>query len=478
MQLPSNTEPNEAPRKRRRHKLHGKRGDLFVHVRQDGSERGYVWQHTREDIVRGHQRYGIRCRDLSSEAVYANDASSPRVEIPRIIIDTMRIASNHLRAHDIAAFWRLFAEARKSGINGDVHSIRLGDLVRYLGLESLVRAKQALVRLSSAEMTLRLNQRGFRGLVRMYMLQILHDTDDLAALRGSEILYFRLPSALKAAVLESRDYAWVELNALSRFKSKFTFPLYLKLCLEAGKHRLYRAVPALTKSEFRVFVGMPEKTQTSVLEETLQLVCDELLAISGVRKRFPINIAFAEERLTINVGRSSKKLREMKPAWVAPKVAAKLLGTVYNMPPEARVNFPPLMYFRQAGTAVGVAVTKLFDYWCTDIHGAKNYGIGAAGIEAQDFLDLIAREGAEEAFKDWVEKRDFGFVVDDEDLEQTATVSIPRGLPKPDRTAQPTLEQWQPQALMYDDWMLKVPLALVNIDETVCAEGDDADIPF
>ncbi|MFB2563934.1 hypothetical protein [Rhizobium sp. IMFF44] len=476
MELPSKTKPNEAARMRRRHKLHGKRGDLFVYVRNDGSERGYVWQSTGGDIVRGDQRYGIRCRDLSSEAVYANDASSPRVEIPRIVIDTMRIVSTHLRAHDVAAFWRLFAEARKSGINGDVHSIRLGDLVRYLGLESLVRAKQALVRLSSAEMTLRLNQRGFRGLVRMCMLQILHDTDDLAALRGSDILYFRLPAALKAVVLESRDYAWVELNALSRFKSKFTFPLYLKLCLEAGKHRLYRDVPVLTKAGFRVFVGMPEKTQTSVLEETLQLVCNELLAISGVRKRFPINIAFVDGQLTIKVGCSAKKLRELKPAWIAPKVAAKLLGTVYNMPLEARVNFPTLMYFRQAETAVGVPATKVFDHWWTDIHGAQNYGIGAAGMEAQEFLDLIARVGAEEAFENWVEKRDFGFVIDDEGVEQTAAVSIARCLPVSERIARPALEQWQPQTLTYDDWMLKVPVA--DVYKAVCAEVDDAEIPF
>ncbi|NKK67923.1 hypothetical protein GFL88_31385 [Rhizobium leguminosarum bv. viciae] len=476
MQLPSNTDLDKAPRERRRHKLHGKRGDLFIHVRDDGSERGYVWQHTGGDIVRGYQRYGIRCRDLSAEAVYANEASSPRVEIPRIVIDTMQIVSNHLRAHDVAAFWRLFAEARKCGINGDVHSIRLGDLVRYLGLDSLLRAKQALVRLSSAEMTLRLNQRGFHGLVRMYMLKILHDTDDLASLGGSDTLYFRLPAALKAAVLESRDYTWVELNAMSRFKSKFTFPLYLKLCLAAGKDKLYRAIPVMTKPEFRAVVGMPEKTQTSVLDETLQLVCNELLAINGVRKRFPIHIAFADGRVTINVGRSSKKLREMKPAWIAPKVAAKLLRTVYNMPPEARVNFPPLMHFRQAETAVGVPATKVFDHWWTDIHGAKNYGIGAAGMEAQEFLDLIARVGAEEAFENWAEARDFGFVIDDEEVEQTAAVSVVRGLPVSERTALPALEQWQPQTLTYDDWMLKIPVALPDVDEAV--DVDDAEIPF
>jgi|GEM_PF-3311037 len=474
MHLPS-IGTNRAPKKKR-HKLHGKRGGLFVHTSEDGGERGFVWQRTGDDIVRGKHRYGIRCLDLSSEAVYGNEATSPRVEVPRIVVETMKIASNHLRAHDIAAFWRLFAEARKSGINADVHSVRLGDVVRFLGLDSLHRAKQALMRLTSAEMTLRLNQPGYRGIVRTRMLQVVHDTDDLATLRGSDNLYFRLPAALKAAVLESRDYTWIELNALSRFKSKFTFPLYFRLCLAAGKDRLYRSVPAMTKAEVRALVGMPEKTQTSVLDETLQLVCDELLAISGVRKRFPIHIEYEDDLLRIAVGRASKKLRELKPAWIAPRMAAKLLKTVYNMPPEARVNYPPLMYFRQAETELRLPATKVFDHWRTDIHGAANYGIGAAGMAAKEFLDLIARVGAEQAFEDWVEKRDFGFVIDDEDVEQTAAVSVPLGLPKAKRAQQLASEQWQPKALTYDDWELKLPVSMSDID--VAMDVDDAEIPF
>lgn len=83
-------------------------------------------------------------------------------------------------------------------------------------------------------MTLRLNQAGARGLCRMPMIELLHD-EDLAELRGATKVFFRLPQALKLTVLHSSDYAYVELNAMSRFTSKFTFPLYLKLCLEARK---------------------------------------------------------------------------------------------------------------------------------------------------------------------------------------------------------------------------------------------------
>lgn len=441
MHQPTHTtlEDMEAAPKGRRHKMHGKRGSVFVHEREDGSEKGYVWQASGDDIVRGHQRTGVKALNLSAEAVYTNERTSPRVEIPRIVIDTMSIESSHLRAGDIAAFWRLFAEARKHGINADVHSIRLGDVVRYLGLNALYRAKQALERLSTATMTLRLNQRGARGTVRLQMIQLLHDTDDFAALRGHDELFFRLPAALKMAALESRDYAWVDLNAMARFKSKFTVPLYLKLCLEAGKHRLYRSVPEMTKAEFRACVGMPEKTQASVLDATLHLVCADLSAINGVRRRFPIAISFEDGKLQIVVGSAAKKLREVKPAWIAPEMAKKQTEEVYAMPAEKRKLYPSLTRFRQAETEVGAPAYRIFGLWSADLHAATSYpDEHIVGMTGRDFMNLIEKVGADEVLEVWADKRDFevlgivGKWRDVEVVEHTTAFRIPVAVPKLD----------------------------------------------
>ncbi|WP_026612832.1 replication initiation protein [Ensifer aridi] len=422
----------EAAPKRRRHKMHGKRGSVYVHAREDGSEKGYVWQACGDDIIRGHQRSGLKCGDLSAETVFTNETTSPRVEIPRIVIETMHVESNHLRAGDIAAYWRLFAAARKQGIANDVHSIKLGDIVKYLGLNSLHRAKQSIERLSSATMTLRLNQPGARGTVRMQMIELLHDTDDLAALRGHDELFFQLPEALTLAVLESRDYAWVDLNALSRFKSKFAFPLYLKLCLEAGKHRLYRSVPEMTKAEFRAYVGMPEKTQASVLDAALQLVCNDLSAISGVRRRFPIAISFEDGKLQIVAGSAAKKLREMKPAWIAPEMATKQTEEVYAMPAAKRKLYPSLTRFRQAETAIGAPAYRIFGLWSADLHGATSYpNDHIVGMTGREFMHLIEKVGADEVMEFWADKRDFevlgiaGKWRDVEVVEHTTVVRVP-----------------------------------------------------
>ncbi|WP_164924218.1 hypothetical protein [Sinorhizobium fredii] len=432
-------EEMEAAPKRRRHKMYGKRGSVFVHEREDGSEKGYVWKSTGDDIIRGHQRGGLRCGDLSAEAVFDNERTSPRIEIPRIVIQTMQIESSHLRAGDIAAFWRLFAEARKQGISRDTHSIKLGDIVKYLGLNSLHRAKQALARLSTAVMTLRLNQIGARGTIRMQMIKLLHATDDFAALRGHDEMFFRLPEALKLAVMGSRDYAWVDLNAMARFASKFTFPLYLKLCLQAGKHRIYRNVPAMTKCEFRAFVGMPEKTQASVLDKTLQLVCNDLSAISGVRRRFPIAISFEDGKLQIVVGSAAKKLREVKPAWIAAEMATKQTAEVDAMPAEKRKLYPSLTRFRQAETAIGAPAFRIFGLWSADLHGAKSYpDEHIVGMTGREFIDLIDKVGADEVLEYWTDKRDFevlgmsGKWRDAEVVEHTASVRIPVNAPKID----------------------------------------------
>ncbi|WP_354316675.1 hypothetical protein [Sinorhizobium fredii] len=429
----------ETAPKRRRHKMHGKRGSVFVHEREDGSEKGYVWQAAGDDIIRGHQRGGLKCRDLSAEAVFDNEKTSPRIEIPRVVIETMQIETSNLRAGDIAAFWRLFAEARKQGISRDTHSIKLSDIVQYLGLNSLHRAKQALARLSTAVMTLRLNQIGARGTIRMQMIELLHDTDDFAALRGHDEMFFRLPEALKLAVMGSRDYAWVDLNAMTRFASKFTFPLYLKLCLEAGKHRIYRNVPAMTKFEFRAFVGMPEKTQASVLDKTMQLVCADLSGISGVRRRFPISIAFDDGKLVIIVGSAAKKLREMKPAWIRAEMAVKQTAAIDAMPAEKRKLYPSLTRFRQAETTIGAPAYRIFGLWSADLHGATSFPEERiVSMTGREFLDLIGKVGVDEVLEYWTDKRDFevlgvaGKWRDAEVVEHTASVRIPVNAPKID----------------------------------------------
>ncbi|QND41852.1 hypothetical protein HB770_04225 [Rhizobium leguminosarum bv. viciae] len=434
-----------------------------------------------KNIIRGDRRYGLKCRNLSQEAVHTNDMTSPRLEIPRVVVDSMRIVSNNLRAHDVAAFWRLFAEARKCGIGRDVHSIRLGDIVNYLGLNSIHRVKLALVRLSEAFMTLRLNQEGARGLCRMLMIELLHD-DDLAELRGHDQVFFRLPHALKLAVLHSGDYAYVELNAMARFTSKYTFPLYLKLCLEAGK--LLRKVPAMTRSEFRKFVGMPEKTQTSVLDKTMQYVLDELLAIKGVHHRFPISVSFVTkndiERLVITVGSSAKRVREAKPAWIAPEMAEKMVKTVYDMKPRDRQFYPPLTRFRQAATLIETDAYNVFSVWQTDLHAVRSYGEPIVGIPAADFIDLVQHYGIEDVFDIWVDKRDtfsFGTMRDFEPVEQTEAVVVPKRARKPTIVVeQMTPEPWQTKPLSYDD----APLRLLDRIEVAAdaAVMDDAEIPF
>ncbi|AMD59382.1 hypothetical protein AWN88_14000 [Agrobacterium tumefaciens] len=481
MHQPVNTSLEEmeiaSKRKPRRHKMHGKRGSLFVHEREDGSEKGYVWKTTGDDIIRGYQRGGLKCGNLSEEAVYTNESSSPRVEIPRVVIETMSIETKQLYAGDIAVFWRLFAEARKQGISNDAHTIKLSDVIAYLGLNSLHRAKEAIKRLAGAMMMLRLNQKGARGTIRMSMIELLHDTDDFAALRGYNEVFFRLPSALKLAVEESRDYAWVDLNALSRFESKFTFPLYLKLCLEAGKHRLYRSVPEMTKPEFQAFVGMPEKTQTSVLDKTLQLVCNDLSAISGVRRRFPISISFEDEKLTIAVGSAAKKLRDVKTSWVAPEMAEKQTKTVDAMPKEQQKLYPSLTRFRQAATIIGAAPIRIFGIWSTDIHGATSYpDQHVIGMTGREFIDLIDKVGADEVLELWSDKRDFALIGagarwrDVEVVEHSPVVTIPIAAPKL-KTTKIVLDEVVPRATArYDDERLLEP--------EVFAEASDEDIPF
>lgn len=55
------------------------------------------------------------------------------------------------------------------------------------------------------------------------------------------------------------------------------------------------------------------------------------------------------EKLVITVSSSAKRvLSRGKPAWIAPKMAEKMIKTVYDMKPRDRKFYPPLTRFRQA----------------------------------------------------------------------------------------------------------------------------------
>jgi hypothetical protein len=318
--------PDEDQEKPARKSGYGKLGTMYEGFRKDKKTGVIVpgqwaWQLRGENIIRGHQRRGIKAADFDREAVYGNEQTSPRIEIPAVIINSMRIETagraggKQLASQDLCIFWRLFAHARLNGIASGSHSIPIAALKAFLDVVDRKRIVRSLEKLSQTTMSIHLNQPGFHGRKKISMIECLQNE--------GETISFRLADALVAAVRESRGYAFVDINVLPRFRSKYSIPLYIRLCHKAGQHWSKREDLELSRAEFRGLVGMPTATKANVLETVLGAVRDDLLAISGKRRRFNINFDLPTEagfdaRFVIEVGNAVQRLKEVQPKDVLP----------------------------------------------------------------------------------------------------------------------------------------------------------------
>lgn len=372
----------------------------------------YVWQRRGDKIVRGWKRKGIRAEEWTKETVYSNEKTSPLVEVPRVIIESMSV-DNTVRARDLAVFFRLFGEARIDGIGSPGFGIPVRALMDYLGIQSTERVRDSLKRIDEATATYRFGHPGGRGKHTLRLAEISFPVGDDERLRAHHIINFRFPAVFVAAVQHSRDFGLVDVNALSRFTCKFTIPLYLRLCLKAGHHARKRRPIQATESELKAMLGFDPATRPCVFRKAMEAVRADLRSLSGPRKRFRIGFeSWMESDGHLShlfvVGNPERKLVEVKPAEITDKTLEKIALEDEHMPVEPHQN-PRLMLFRRAATIVKRPISVVYRVWRVDVWGAAGGRHDhVIGLPSADFLDLIDEQGVNSVFELWVGKRDFG----------------------------------------------------------------------
>lgn len=133
-----------------------------------------VWSSRETDSAhRGRDRRGIRAGILAKEAVFDNDVSNPRIEVPFALtkgkmfrLENDVEAADRLTAADQALWHYLFARARDqinrlplegsdAGLRDKaaysnkslVHEVRSGEMLAYLGISNPARLRESLDRI-------------------------------------------------------------------------------------------------------------------------------------------------------------------------------------------------------------------------------------------------------------------------------------------------------------------------------------------
>jgi hypothetical protein len=464
-----------------RHPLHGKRGTWLSSYDENGLPCDYIWQNSGNNIIRGYQRAGIKAADFDLETSFANDRTSPRVEIPRVVVETLRTDIKSLNARDIAIFWRLFAQARHHGIEDGTATITLHALQDYLGLTRPERIVQSVAKLASLSMSLHVNQPGAHGRIEMPMIAEFEVADG--------IMTFALPYVLRMAVINSRDYAWVDINAFAHFRSKFTAGLFIKASYEAGKHWSHRSLLGGDRATFAAALGL-DNAKSNVIEDVLGRVGDDLLAISGPRRRFKVSFDAGlgpDDVVMIEVGNAARSLKSVKPKGLTKEAMDQVKADNTGIMSVPATRYPTITRLRQAATLLGSSVLMIAQQWRMDVRGATTYGDDMfVGISGREFISLIDTHGADDVLEFWVDKRDFSRFGKFNAPEDVGIAKArPNKLKTPKLASLPDVIENEVEYTEYDDvfemtggdygydYGMPEPVEFGS-----ACDSDDADIPF
>jgi hypothetical protein len=368
----------------------------------------YINKRPPELAVLGSARKGIAAKSWSDDAVYTNEENSPRFEIPAVVVRTMRLVNaEHLASRDLAVYWLLFATARQQGIHRERHSITYSAVAKYLGTRNLQRVRDALDRLNITDVRYDCNQDGTRN--QGAKLIDIAEFDPNQPFNGRTEIYFSLPAVLRRAVQKSKDYAMVDINALSRLKSRYAITLYIRLCYLSGMYDVSRHVWELGTEKMADILSFPRKRYRKAnLMAAVRQAIEEIKGLSKLHRRFDLDCSEPNEfteQYQISVGSSSKRVAEAAPA----ELSAEEYEVVYarNVLPLEAHHYPSVLRLRQAATVVGHSTRIVSHEWRTDVWGATHYGADVAGMEAEDFLRELRYGNLEKVFDWWVSRLTF-----------------------------------------------------------------------
>ena len=358
-----------------------------------------------ELAVVGSARKGIAAKSWSEDAVYTNEENSPRFEIPAVIVRTMRLVNaEHLASRDMAVYWFMFATARKQGIHRERHSVTYGAVAKYLGTRNLQRVRDALDRLNATDVRYDCNQDGTRN--QAAKLIDIAEFDRNQPFNGRTEIYFSLPAVLRRAVQKSKDYAMVDVNALTRLKSRYAVTLYIRLCYLSGMYDVSRHIWDLGVEKMADIISFPRKGYRKAhLIAAVRQAIGEIEGLSKLHRRFDLDCSEPNEfteQYQFTVGSSAKRVAEAAPA----ELSTDEYEVVYarNVLPLEAHQYPSVLRLRQAATVVGRSTRIVSHEWRTDVWGATHHGEDVAGMGAEDFLRELRYGNLEKVFDWWTDK--------------------------------------------------------------------------
>lgn len=399
---------------------------IDLYTRRDGKKVYQAIQLSGKEIIRGKDRAGYRSGDWIKETSSKRHISDePQIARERIMIDTVSIVGpDKLTAQDIAVHEYLLACARKADISLPMHRIRLAQLADYLGVTQYARVWSSLIRLGRTKFRYHIIDPTNKK--RVCQAPIESVSRSTKRLTKNTIIEYSIPGVIREAILQSRSYTWLDINAFAKFKSKYTGRLYPKLALMAGYDFRLRNDWTPTIAELAAFIGYAPKGKAvhvasfmKVIDKALAEIEEHVLGFSvicvkpkrgtGRGRGIP-----ADAKFVFNTSDTRVNVLAHRPAVLTKKQRARIEDRRHS--PLQENEYPPIKYFAQAQALTGIPADDISDRWrmnVTDarLHPDQRFGIMSGG----HFIHLLDSEGIKIAFRHWI---NWSVNVSDDDLRE------------------------------------------------------------
>ena len=362
----------------------------------------------RKKPLRGKDRRGVRSADLRRDMTdaMARYLSSPMVDKPRVLIETVRIVGEDcLTAQDQALYEALLATARDQGMDAEQHSIPLSDAMRFLDVRHPARVAESLERLTRTVVRydFRDDERRRYGAMPLVLAEI---DEDLRS--GAATLTFAIPEPVRQAVLAAVQYTWLEINSFAAFRCRYTSRLYQRLALRAGQDGALNKRWEIEPAELARLLQFPvpdgglhyatfrrrclEPAMRDIEERVSRFKAD-LEEVRGAGRGRPV------EMLVFRVTEAQRRIEEVQAARTSMALAS------YHRRPDPVLSadeLPSRLAIGKAVTATRLSEIELSDGWRAAVAKAKaDPGADVRGMTGGFLLAELRREGADSAFLMW-----------------------------------------------------------------------------
>ncbi len=318
-----------------------------------------------------------------------------------------------------ALYEYLMARALPELTSKDEHMVSFQDAKAFLQIEKSSRLREYIDTLTSTWVSYAfLNpEDGTQRIARR--VPLLHIEEAIMTVSGERFIAYSMHPSVRQVVLGAGGWAVTEIAAYRHFTSKYTWLLYPRFALMAGRD--LRPDMRWTPEELATELGWKPKGAFKFSNFESRVLLPVLADIKAHVRRFGVSCQYVRaatrgrpvSQIIITVGKAVRAPDEIRKADLSKSDRMRVRRIAANAAVDMATQMPGEDILRRAATRLGKPVTEVATMW-TEAFGEPL------------IVEMLERDGLKAAFEEWLMQQEAMQSDDDEkvDFDSTSTILL------------------------------------------------------